>query len=154
KQIGRFCHTKDGTALFFRHADHRLYEISDRCETPFGQLITHLADMSVAGAIMRRALDRLRAHVSQDSDEVEVHGMAYSSPDARVIAINDLGGGMWYRERGGTWEWKPNGQAGILFWTPSELVTPWKPEFGESPELDESYLTGLVESPHFANDVL
>jgi hypothetical protein len=151
---GRFCRTADGNALFFRTADRKLYEISDRSDSPFGQLITYLADLSVTNPVMRRSLDRLRAWAAQEADVVEVHGLAYNSADADVIAVNDFGGGMWYRERGGQWKHRQNGDAGLLFWTPLEFVEPWKPQFNADPAENAAHLQGLLDAPHFADDVM
>jgi len=62
-RLGRFCRTVDSIALFFHTTDRKLYEISDRPKSPFGQLVTYLVDLSVTNPVMRRGLDRLRAWV-------------------------------------------------------------------------------------------
>src|SRR5262249_51729878 len=152
-KIGRFYRTIDGTALFFRETDRRLYEISDRSESEFGRFVTYLTDLSVKRPMISRALDRLRARVGEQAELVEVHGLADNSADCDVVAINDFGGGMWYRKRGGDWEWKPNGSGGILFWTPGGVVEPWKPEFTTVTK-DEDHLRWFLDQPHFADDVL
>jgi hypothetical protein len=150
-QIGQLYRTETGMALFFRTRDRRLYEISDRADSAFGQLVTHLADLSVTNTIVKRSLDRVRARVSQEAPTVQVHGLAYSSADADVVAINDFGGGMWYRQRGGRWTWQPNGHEGILFWTPPEFVDPWCPEFTGD---EEACFQWFLEQAHFAEDIL
>ncbi len=155
KTIGVFYRTAQGPALFFRHLDHKLYELDARPEGAFGNLITHLTDMSVRVPLMTRCIDRLRARVGQEAKAVEVHSLAYNSRDAAVIAMNDLGGGMWHRKRGGKWRWKPNGSHGILFWTPPDLVEPWSPTFSKHASIrDEDHVEWLLQQGHFADDIL
>lgn len=154
-EIGRFNRMEDGTPIFFRHSDRRLYEVRGRPEGEFGQLVTWLTDLSTTTAIMKRSLDRLHAQVAEEAERVKVHALAYNGPDLDVVAINDFGGGLWYRKRGGAWEWKPNGSEGILFWSPSAFVEPWRPDFTTNPAIqDEDHLTWFLEQPHFADDVL
>jgi len=152
-KLGSFYRTEQGLALFFRYANRHLYEISDKPETPFGQLATYWLDLSSKVASISRCLDRIRATVAQEAKSVQVHSLAYNSPSVDAIAINDFGGGMWYRERGATWKRKPNGSDGILFWTPGGVVESWTPDFsGDSG--GESLLDWLIQQPHFAEDVL
>jgi hypothetical protein len=151
--LGKFYRQDDGSPLFFRNRTHRLYEINGHPESDFGRLITYLGDCSVKTALVGRCVDRLAAKVSENAEIVSVHGLAFDSPDANLLAVNDFGGGMWVRSRGGAWEWQPNGHAGILFWSPSELVEPWKPEFsGEG--IDEDHLDWFLGQAHFADDIL
>ena len=89
---------------------------------------------------------------SQIAETVTVHAVAYNSEDGRIIAVKDFGRGMWYRERGGKWEWKPNGSEGILFWAPPDFVEPWKPQFSGNSEADEVALEWFLDLPHFADD--
>jgi hypothetical protein len=106
---------------------------------------------------VKRSLDRLRAKVVERAQIVQVYALAYDSPDADVVAVNDFGGGMWYRQRGkeAAWVWRPNGYDGILFWTPSGFVEPWEPDFGPGGILSaEEHFAALIDNPHFASDVL
>ncbi|MGH7410744.1 MAG: hypothetical protein ACREJ6_06760, partial [Candidatus Methylomirabilis sp.] len=151
EQIGRFYRIENGAPLFFRHRDHKLYDIDDKPQSEFGQLVTFLGDFSLKTVMMGRCVDRLRASMSQSAATVQVHPWAFNSPGTEVIAVNDFGGGMWYRKRGGKWKWKPNGYEGILFWTPSAFVEPWKPEFSSDPTIhDEDHLQWFLEQAHFA----
>src|SRR5262245_37783780 len=45
-KLGSFHRTEQGLALFFRYANRNLYEISDKAESPFGQLVTYWLDVS------------------------------------------------------------------------------------------------------------
>ncbi|MDF0642950.1 MAG: hypothetical protein P0111_02870 [Nitrospira sp.] len=152
QQIGDFYRTAEGVPLFFRKQNRRLYEINSRPESEFSHLVTFLSDLSSKLATILRCVDRLRADISQNAEIVTVHSLAYNNADASVIAVNDFGGGMWHRKRGGEWEWKPNGSEGIIFWLPVNHVEPWKPEIVESDEL--SALDWLLKQPHFAEDTL
>jgi hypothetical protein len=154
RKIGQFYRTDSGSALFFRAQNRRLYEITDRAESDFGRVLTYLADRSVKIAAMRRAIDRLQASVGEEATLVTVHALAYNSPEASVIAVNDFGGGMWYRERGGQWTWKPNASEGILFWSPPEYVEPWKPDFARGLEIGADVLDWFIGLPHFTEDAL
>ncbi len=159
RQTGIFYRLVDGTPLFFRHRDKKLYEISSSPNTPFVRHVTYMADLSVKanrkGFSLGQCLDRLRARVVEEAKIVHVHGLAFNSPEAEVVAVNDLGGGMWYRKRGGQWRKKPNGAHGILFWTPPDLVEPWTPEFSRDPAIsDADHLQWLLDQAHFADDVL
>jgi hypothetical protein len=153
-KVGRFFRVEDGGPVYVRNADHRVYEMTERPESEFGRLVTYLADVSVKGAILSRALHRLAAGVSESAPVIRLHATAFNNSDASVVAVNDFGGGMWFRRRNGSWEWKPNGSEGIYFWTPSGLVEPWKPEFSGDPETDEVHLRSFVAQPHFADDML
>jgi excisionase family DNA binding protein len=149
ERLGRFYRTEDGTPVFFRHSDRRLYEVSAKPDSAFGSFVTWLTDTSVATPPMKPALERLQARVAQTAERVQIHGLAYNSPDAEVVAVNDFGGGMWYRHRGGAWEWRPNGFDGILFWTPDSLVEAWTPEFSSG--RDEDQFAWFLEQPNFAD---
>lgn len=154
-RIGKFCRDEDGTPFFLRHSDRRLYEVSARPESAFAKLVTWLADLSATTPVMKRSVERLHAKVGEEAETAQIHALAYNSADAEVIAINDFGGGMWYRRRGGAWEWKPNGSEGILFWTPPEFVEPWVPEFSTDAAIqDEDHLQWFLEQLHFGDDVL
>lgn len=152
KTIGNVYRTADGTALFFRFSDRRLYEITSKPDSPFGRLVTYLADLSTKMLKVLRCIDRIRADVSETAETVTVHAIAYNSDDASVIALNDFGGGMWFRRRGRRWEHKPNGSDGILFWLPISNVEPWAPVFDDTG--DTSTLDWFLTQPHFADDVL
>jgi hypothetical protein len=155
QQIGRFYRTEDGVPFFLRHSERRLYEVNGKPDSDFARLVTYLADVSVKADMVNRCLDRLGAWIVHEAEIVHVHALAYNSPDAETIAINDFGGGMWYRRRGSAWESKPNGSEGILFWTPPEFVERWKPEFSTDPAIqDEDHLQWFLEQPHFGEDVL
>ncbi len=154
-KIGIFYRTEDGTALFFRHRDHKLYELNAKPDSLFGRLVTYLADQSMRLVRMARCIDRLHAQVIEEATPVQVYGLAYNTSDAKVIALNDFGGGMWYRKRRGQWRWKPNGSDGILFWTPADMVEPWAPEFRDRPLVnDEDHFQWFLNQPHFVDDVL
>ena len=158
-ESGVFYRVADGTPLFFRRYDKKLYEISSRPNTPFVRHVTYMADLSVKanrkGFSLGQCLDRLQARVVEEAKIVHVHGLAFNSPEAEVVAVNDLGGGMWYRKRGGQWRKKPNGAHGILFWTPPDLVEPWTPKFSRDPAIyDTDHLEWLLDQAHFADDVL
>jgi hypothetical protein len=154
-RIGAFFRMDDGTPLFFRRRDRRLYSITDEAKGEFGRFVTFLSDVSVKAQQMGRCLDRIRASVSHQAKSVRVHALAYNGLDGKVIAVNDFGGGMWVRRRGGAWTRKPNGHAGLLFWTPGGIVEPWQPEFSTVPGIhDEDHLRWFLEQPHFADDVL
>ncbi len=153
-RTGLFYRTRGGEPLFFRHHDRRLYEITARQDTEFARFATYLADQSFKLVLMARAVDRIAASVSQQARITEVYGMAYNDVALDTIAINDFGGGMWIRNRGGKWKWQPNGYNGILFWQPSAPIEPWKPLFGKGPVEDEQHLRWFIEQPHFAEDIL
>ena len=80
-----------------------------------------------------------------------VHALAYNNADTSVIAVNDFGGGMWCRQRGQSWEWRPNGSEGILFWRPAVRVQSGIPEFDDTNEIAD--LEWFLNQPHFAEDV-
>ncbi|MCH7889409.1 MAG: hypothetical protein IIA00_09045 [Proteobacteria bacterium] len=152
---GQFYRTDEGTALYFRNRDRKLLAISTRADSPFGQLVSAFTDLSVKRGVMANCLERLHAHVAEEAETVQPHFWAYNSLDADVIAINDFGGGMWVRRRGDTWTIKPNGDQGILFWTPSEQLEPWTPEFSTDPSVrDEDLFEWFLTHPHFADDVM
>ncbi len=153
-KIGDFYSRADGSALFFRRKERKLYELDTKPQSEFGRLVTYLTDVSVKDQALARALDRLTAKVTHQAPAVDVHAVAYNTPECQIIAINDYDGGMWRRERGGAWEWKPNGTDGILFWTPSAFVDRWSPDFSRDPTSDKSHLEWPLEQPHFADDVL
>ncbi len=151
---GAFYRTATGAVLFFRRSDRRLYELDGRPSGRFGQLVTYYTDLSLQLKVLARACDRLRARATETAQTVQVHGLAYNSPTLDEIAINDYGGGYWYRRRGGAWEWRPNGHNGIFFWTPDPLVEPWRPDFSGDAAQDAAHFDGLLAQPHFAEDVL
>ena len=150
-KVGQFYRTADKAPFFFRKSERRLYDLDPRPGTDFATLIGHWADITVKRALIGYALDRVRSRASETAEVVEIHAIAYNSLDARVVAINDFGGGMWRRERGGSWKWEPNGAKGLLFWTPGAPVELWKPDFHDADEPDFAW---LLEQPHFADDVL
>lgn len=152
--IGQFYRTENGMPLFFRNRNHRLYDVLGRADSEFGRLVTYLCDVSSRMVKITRCLDRIQAEVCQMADTVTVHALAYNSDDGRIIAVNDFGGGMWYRERGGQWAWKPNGSEGILFWAPPDFVEPWKPQFSGNSEADEAALEWFLDLPHFDENTL
>lgn len=152
--IGRFYRSPENTAYFFRNSDRRLYQIASDPQTPFGLLVTYLSGISTKMVKMGRCLDRIRAEVAYTAEVVTVHALSYNDADAKVIAINDFGGGMWRRERGGTWEWKANGTDGILFWTPGAHVEAWHPEFPADGAVEEDPLDWVTMQPHFGEDML
>lgn len=153
-KVGRFYRTVEGVPLFFRTADRKVYEISGRAETDFGRYVTYLCDFSVRVPPLFRSIDRVRAVVAQSAPIVQLHGLAHNTAGLDVVAVNDFGGGMWFRKRGGKWMWRPNGYEGILFWTPSGIVEPWEPEFGFDWLEDSKYLDWLIHQAHFAEHVL
>jgi hypothetical protein len=154
RKIGQFYRTPGDIPFFFRTQDRRIYDIEGRPETRFGQLATYFADFSAKVAMLSRCLDRLRAEVAYSAPVSEIYTLAYNSPSLEVIAVNDFGGGMWRRSRGKTWEWKPNGHDGILFWTPSDFVEPWTPQFLDDPTQDKAAFDWFLDQPHFADDIL
>jgi hypothetical protein len=154
KRIGEFYRTPAGIPFFFRTQDRRIYDIEGRPETRFGQLATYFADFSAKVAMLSRCLDRLRAEVAYSAPVSEVYALAYNNSDLSVIAVNDFGGGMWRRTRGVTWEWRPNGHDGILFWTPADFVEPWTPQFLDDPTQDKAAFDWFLDQAHFADDIL
>jgi hypothetical protein len=145
--MGRFCRTTAKAPFFFRESERQLYEVDPRPGTEFATLVGYLAGVTVKRGLVGFALDRVRSTVVETAPIIEVHAIAYNSPDGNIIAVNDFGGGMWRRERGKTWEWKPNGTEEILFWTPGGSVEPLSANFGSA---SEDHVAWLVEQPHFA----
>ena len=153
--LGGFYRQPDGALWFFRHHNRQLHEVTTHPDSAFSKYITYVTAQSVKSDLMRRSLDRLHATMLEEAKIVEVHGIAYNSQDLAVIAVNDFDGGMWYRQRGGQWEWKPNGGESILFWTPEVIVQKWVPAFdkGGTRHAEEAF-HWFIEQPHFAEHVL
>lgn len=125
RQVGTFYRTTEGNLLFFRDADHKLYDIEDKT---FERYLTLMTD-NVTG-MRNQWLPRLQAWVQFNAQEVATHFLAYNDgPDLNVIAINTFDGYMMRRPRRGKWERVPNGTDGILFLTPPEFLTGWEPDF-------------------------
>lgn len=155
EKSGRFYRDEEGTPYFFPNSDRKLLEIDSVPDSRFGRMLTHMTDLSLRATPMRNVLDRLRGRTSVEAPAVTVHALAYNSPDAARIAINDFGGGMWVRERGGKWEWALNGTDGILFYSPDAMVQPLKPHFGSNLVIqDIDHVHHLLDQAHFADDVL
>lgn len=155
QKLGGFYRQTDGPLWFFRDQNHRLYEVTTHTYSPFAKYITYITGQSSKTDLMRRSLDRLHAVMLEEATVVEVHGMAYNSHDLDVIALNDFGGGMWYRQRGGRWERQPNGNGGIFFWTPGDIVQQWVPEFEmNGAGGSEDSLQWFIQQPHFAEQGL
>ncbi len=124
-QIGTCYCTADGPLLFFRYADHRLYDVEDKT---FERYLTHITD-SVQN-VRWEWLPRLQAWVRFEAPEVVTQFLAYNdSPELNVIAVNSFDGFMMRRKRGEAWERVTNGTDGILFWSPEEFLTAWGPDF-------------------------
>ncbi|MDK2744059.1 MAG: hypothetical protein NDI90_14200 [Nitrospira sp. BO4] len=151
QKLGEFYRQSDGVIWFFRHHNHKLYEVTTHPESAFAKYITSITDQSVTFHLLRRSLDRLHAAMLEEAKLVEVHGIAYNAHDLSVIAVSDFGGGMWYRNQGGQWEWKPNGSEGIFFWSPNEKVQKWVPQFNtDSTRQAEDAFQWFIQQPHFA----
>src|SRR5262249_49842796 len=146
KGVGRFYRTTDGDLLFFRDADHRLYDLES---TSFERYLIRLT--GEPGWVTRDLLPQFRAWTAFEAPEVTAHFLAYhDSPELNVIAINTFDGSMMRRQRGGTWERVPNGTDGVLFRTPPEFLSPWQPDTktgGKGRALD-----WLCSLGHFASD--
>ncbi len=144
--VGQCYHTAEGALLFFRHADHNLYDIEEKT---FERYLLQLTD-SVPG-VRREWLPKLQAWVRFEAPEMATHFLAYNdSPELNVIAVNTFDGFMWRRNRGGTWERVPNGTDGVLFWTPPDFLAPWEADLkkgGGGKDLE--WLCALA---HFAED--
>ncbi|GKS62894.1 hypothetical protein YTPLAS72_01980 [Nitrospira sp.] len=151
EKLGAFYRQSDGVIWFFRHHNHKLYEMTTHPESGFAKYVNYITAQSVTSYLLRRSLDRLHAAMLEEAKMVDVHSIAYNSHDLDVIAVNDFGGGMWYRTRGGRWEWMPNGTDGILFWTPEGMVQKWVPTFdkGGTRQAEEAF-HWFIEQPHFA----
>jgi hypothetical protein len=144
KEVGNMHRTAEGQLLFFRHHDHKLYDME---ETAFERYLIQLTDNVTA--LRGQWLPRYRAFTHFDAPAVMTHFLAYNdSPSLNVIALNTFDGQMMRRERHGAWERVPNGTDGILFLTPSEFLSPWEPESvagGDS-------LKWLCSLGHFTSD--
>ena len=59
---------------------------------------------------------------------MEIHTLSFYESRTGILHVSDGGGGIWCRERRGSWEFHHNGDRGILFLTDSD-GTPWEPKF-------------------------
>ncbi len=126
-RIGACYHAADGLLLFFRYADHRLYDVEDKTFERYLMLITDSVQK-----VRREWLPKLQAWVRFEATEVVTQFLAYNdSPDLNVIAVSTFDGFMMRRKRGGAWERVENGTDGILFWSPEEFLTAWQPDFAK-----------------------
>lgn len=146
RQVGTFYRTTEGHLLFFRDADHKLYDIEDKT---FERYLTQMTD-NVTG-VRSQWLPRLQAWARFEAPEVATHFLAYNDgPDLNVIAINTFDGYMMRRRRSGQWERVTNGTDGILFLTPPEFLTQWQADLksgGAGKDFD-----WLCSLGHFAED--
>lgn len=155
QKLGAFYRQSDGVIWFFRHHNHKLYEVTTHPESAFAKYVNYITAQSITSYLLRRSVDRLHAAMLEEAKIVEVYGIAYNAHDLEVIALNDFGGGMWYRKRGGQWEWKPNGSEGIFFWSPNDKVQKWVPQFStDTSRQTEDAFHWFIEQPHFAEDDL
>jgi len=83
--------------------------------------------------VLQQLLDILQSHTAIKAPVVEVHTLAHYNAETGLLALSDGGGGVWFRERGGRWEFTHNGANGLLFLTEPE-ATAWVPEFTRSDE--------------------
>ena len=119
-RVGTFYRTTDSNLLFFRDADHRLYDIEEKT---FERYLIQLTD-NVTG-LRQQWLPRLQAWVRFNAAEVTTHFLGYNDgPDLNVIAVNTFDGHMMLRKRGENWKRVPNGTDGVLFLTPPEFLSP------------------------------
>jgi hypothetical protein len=144
-EVGRSYRTSGGDLLFFRNRDHRLYDLEERAFTSY--LI------QVTGAtwwVKSEALPKFRAWTQFEAPEVTTYFLAYNSPNLDVIAVNTFDGFMMRRRRGGKWECVENGKDGVLFRTPPDFLTPWRPDFTHRGS--GTGLAWLCSLGHFAGD--
>jgi len=144
--VGQFYRTSGGELLFFREKDHQLYSIEEK---RFERYLTWLTGSP--REVKSEWLPQLAAGVQEEAPEVTTHFLAYNdSPDLNVIAVNTFDGYMMRREREGQWEQITNGTDGVLFRTPPDFLTPWKPDFeygGTGKDLE-----WLCSLGHFSDD--
>jgi hypothetical protein len=146
KSVGRFHRTTDSDLLFFRDADHQLYDLES---TSFERYLIRLT--GEPGAVNHDLLPQFQAWTAFEAPEVTAHFLAHNDPpELKLIAINAFDGSMMRRRQGGSWERVPNGTGDVLFKTPPDFLSPWKPDFrtgGKGKDLD-----WLCSLGHFAND--
>jgi len=112
--VGALYRTTTGDLLFFREADHKLYDLEEKS---FERYLVNLTDS--VSAVCNEWLPRLQAWVRFDAPEVATHFLAYNDgSDLDTLAVNSFDGYMMRRKRGGRWKRVPNGTDGILFLTP------------------------------------
>ena len=144
KEVGNMHRTVEGQLLFFRRHDHKLYDMEEKA---FERYLIQLTD-NVTG-LKNQWLPRYHAFTELNAPAVTTHFLAYnSSPALEVIALNTFDGYMMRRKRNGPWQRVPNGTDGILFLTPPEFLSPWRPAEGGNGE----HLKWLCSVGHFITD--
>jgi hypothetical protein len=143
--VAQFYRTDGGDLLFFRHRDHRLYDLEERAFTSYLIQVT-----GTTGWVRSEGLPRFRAWTHFEAPEVTTHFLAYNSPGLDVIAVNTFDGFMLRRERGGKWECVENSTGGVLFRTPPDFLTPWRPDFTHGGSGAD--LAWLCSLGHFSGD--
>ena len=141
---GQLYRTMDGRLLFFYHSDRRLYDLDQRV---FHHLLTHRTGLTSSEIYHRFVLDRLRAHTSQEAPLARVHALASYDPTTGLVAVSNGAGGIWFRERSGSWQSGHNGDHGILFMTEPE-ATPFEPVFGDDGHILEWFLGRFCLADH------
>ncbi len=126
--LGEFFRTQDGRLFFFLKSERRLHDLEQK---PIQHLLTEIFGLSATETGFRFVLDILQSHTARKAPMVDVHTLAYYSPETGLLAISDGDGGVWFREPGGQWEFTHNGDNGLLFLTEPE-ATSWVPDFGGS----------------------
>src|SRR2546426_11505332 len=91
-------------------------------------LLTAVSGLSATEAFFKFALDVLQAKVTREAPLSEVLSFAHFDDSTGLLAVSDGAGGIWLRERGGSWMSAHNGDHGLLFLTEPEAVQ-WIPEF-------------------------
>lgn len=130
RDLGDFCRTRDGRLFFFAKPERQLYDLEQR---PFQHLLTVLSGLSSTEPGFRFVVDVLQAETAREAPVVEVHTLSFYDPAGGLLAISDGGGGVWLRERRGTWMSTHNGDHRLLFLTEPD-ATPWEPEFDKNGE--------------------
>jgi hypothetical protein len=144
KEVGNMHRTVEGQLLFSRRHDHKLYDMEEKA---FERYLIQLTD-NVTG-LKNQWLPRYHAFTEFNAPAVTTHFLAYnSSPALDVIALNTFDGYMMRRNRNGAWQRVPNGTDGILFLTPPEFLSPWRPADGG----DGENLKWLCSVGHFTTD--
>lgn len=143
--VGKFYHATGGELLFFRDADHRLYDLDERT---FELYMIHLTRKT--SWVRTQVLPRFRAWVRFQAPEVTTHFLAYNTADLTVIALNTFDGYMMRRKLGGAWERVVNGSDGILFKTPTEFLMPWRADLVKAGHGEE--LARLCSLGNYAED--
>ncbi len=123
-KMGFVCRTTDARGFYFHKAERRLYDLEQK---PFQHLLSSVSGLSGTETQFRFVLDSLQTEAAR-TEAVEVHTASFYDPQTGGLVISDGAGGVWRRERRGTWEPGYNGDEDVLFLTDSD-ATPWEPRF-------------------------